>query len=216
MNDVSFPLARLGWTARYYTWATIPAAASYTGVVIRLTDVGQGGSYWYSDGTRWRAVGGSYVIKGLTAPVTSDGTTTEAVIAQVAIPAGLYRTGDYLRVFSSFTKSGTADTHTSRWRFGTAGTTSDTVVNSVSQPATTTIQVGTHWALRAASNTSVTTASVLGGTGFGTSTTGPASVSSLNLASNTNYLSLTTDMTTGGIETATLIDFTVVHYTHGD
>lgn len=201
MNDVSFPLARLGWTARYYTWATIPAAASYTGVVIRLTDVGQGGSY---------------VIKGLTAPVTSDGTTTEAVIAQVAIPAGLYRTGDYLRVFSSFTKSGTADTHTSRWRFGTAGTTSDTVVNSVSQPATTTIQVGTHWALRAASNTSVTTASVLGGTGFGTSTTGPASVSSLNLASNTNYLSLTTDMTTGGIETATLIDFTVVHYTHGD
>lgn len=204
------------WKASSYTWATIPSAASNTGAQVFVSDVGQGGSYWYSDGTRWRAVGGSYVIKGITSPVTSDGTTTEAVIAQVALPPGLFRTGDYLRVFFAMTKSGTVDTNTCRWRLGTAGTTSDAALNSVSQPATTVIALGTHWALRAASNTTGTLASLPGASGFGTSTGSLSSVGSLNFSSNTNYLSLTADMTTGGIETVTLVDFTVIHYTNGN
>lgn len=36
-----------------FNWATKPAAADYSGRLIRIADVGVHGSIWFSDGTRW-------------------------------------------------------------------------------------------------------------------------------------------------------------------
>ena len=65
----------------------------------------------------------------LPAPSSMSG-TTETVLAQFVIPAGLLGVLDRLEMRFSTTKSGTADTGTIRFRCGTAGTTADTLLST--------------------------------------------------------------------------------------
>ena len=81
-----------------YTWATVPSAPGNAGKIIRVTDVGHtaGGSYWYSDGTYWRPVGGVCTIAqqagGPFNPLTQNtGATTHVMTIpqQPIIPANM-------------------------------------------------------------------------------------------------------------------------------
>lgn len=86
-----------------YAWADRPAAADYTGRVIRVTDIGVGGGgLFMSDGTYWRPLNGHLVLaaENLSAITTTQvtGTTTAIPGWSLTIPAGLFdRPGTSLR-----------------------------------------------------------------------------------------------------------------------
>jgi hypothetical protein len=86
------------------TWAERPVATSVKPYVDRLffTDIGVGGSEWYSDGTRWCAVGGQVILKSLKTTVSiptvswSASTGTKDFALDYSIPAGLLNAGDII------------------------------------------------------------------------------------------------------------------------
>jgi len=110
-----------------YTFATLPNVAASAGAVARVSNVGPtgAGSLWISNGTRWWPLNGTVGLYTLAAR-SSNIATTETVVAQYLIPAGVFQVGDRIRVSLSMTKSGTTDIGTLTFRFGTAGTTADT------------------------------------------------------------------------------------------
>lgn len=93
-----------------YTWATKPAASAVpVGTQIRASDVGvgSGGSIWYSDGSDWRPLGGSVILKQLAGNIASPavsftGSTTEQQLVMpggnVRIPAGMLLAGGILNI----------------------------------------------------------------------------------------------------------------------
>lgn len=106
-----------------YLWANRPAAAGRTGDIIYITDIGPNGagSYWYSDGARWRLVNNASVINQQTAEYVLTGTLSEVLIAQQKIPAGSMKNFDYLAATVAYARpsSGQSSTVTIRYRLGT-------------------------------------------------------------------------------------------------
>ena len=89
---------------------TLPnATGPNLGIMAYLPGIGVGGSYWYSDGARWRPVGGSFMLHRIQADVTGVSGTAPQLMSSAKIPAGLMKTGDILRVTAVFEKSGTTD-----------------------------------------------------------------------------------------------------------
>ena len=113
-----------------YTWATKPTTLA-TGQPVFLSNVGPKGSHWWYDGTRWKVVGGMLLLASLDTTVAGL-TNSEVVTFSYQAPAALFQLKDRLRISYVLTKSGTTDTGTGRIRMGTAGTTSDTLLNSQS------------------------------------------------------------------------------------
>lgn len=70
-----------------YTWAGKPAASSYSGRTIRITDYGN--ALWTSNGTRWRPVGGRVVLGVSGTTVSHTGDTAETILGTVTIPADM-------------------------------------------------------------------------------------------------------------------------------
>lgn len=103
---------REGAAARL-TWAELRAlnAASYNpGQLFYVSDVGVGGSYWYSNGTIWRPVNGSVVLANDELGAISTTQTTYGVVAgwELLVPAGLMeRTGAKLRTMLRSERLGT-------------------------------------------------------------------------------------------------------------
>lgn len=94
-----------------YAWADRPAAASYIGRVIRVTDVGpEAGSLFISDGTYWVPLNG---IVTLAAEAELGLFTTSSVSVELSgwsltIPAGLFqKPGSHLRGIIKGRRKGT-------------------------------------------------------------------------------------------------------------
>ena len=177
------------------------------------TDVGIGGSNWYSDGVRWRLVSGSTVLYNNYTDVVSAANTNEQILDQFLIPAGLIKDGDIVCVKNRNDKSSTVDTCTTRLRLGTAGTVADALISQTAQPATTS---RTSYLLKEfvfVSATSVRRGTMETAASIGVSTSIAADVTVSNV-SNALYLSLTTQMTTGA-ETMAVKQFIVELITCG-
>lgn len=180
------------------TWASIPAANSVTAYTdtYHVTDIGIGGSRWFSDGTNWYPTNGCVLIKRITADITDDGQTAESVQDQVLIPAGLLRAGMRFKIDFRAVKADTTATHAWKLRMGTAGTTSDTAIYSPSSMTAGNKQNQSYWEFVVASATSIqsvtpnsSSTSLAGGTGQ--NSTADASAVTISNVSNALYLTLT-------------------------
>ena len=69
------------------TWANKPATAPL-GQVICITDIGEDGSLWRGNGTKWNRLHAISLYR-TTTEVYLTGTTTETTLATVTIPAGV-------------------------------------------------------------------------------------------------------------------------------
>lgn len=114
-----------------YTFATLPAAASNSGAVARVTDVGAttAGSLWISNGTIWKPVNGSVAIVSNCARTSVAGAGGETLTnLKFQFPAAFFNAGDRIRIYGSMSKAGTTTQGLAGVRMGTNGTTADAVV----------------------------------------------------------------------------------------
>lgn len=203
-----------------YLWTQLPSATGRTGLKVYVTDVGVGGSYWYSDGTRWRAVGGQVVLKHLnTQPANTASAETKYTGATTTILANLLGTGDIVRVLLGINKSGESETMTVILRMGTNDSTADaqliasapfsTVTNNT---MTTTFEFRIATAITAQNRGATTVANVnnLGGTGT-TVSSAPITITNVNTLQYLNIFS----SKSAGVETGTLTELTVTLLTVG-
>ncbi len=201
-----------------YTWATKPAAAGNTGLIIIVTDVGAGtgglggGNQFISNGVRWKPICGSITLDSVDTANAGVANTTEQQLNpnHIVIPAGVIGIYDRLRLWVSVSKSGTVDTSTINVRFGPLGTASDPVISSFSLATTN----QTSGVLLEYKRTGATTIQKQGNASGDTSYSGqsasayPGQVTISNASSVAMYLSITATMTTG-VEASTLQDYTL-------
>ncbi len=109
-------------------WSAIGSAAT-AGMQKDVSDAGVKGSTWRADGTRWKPVNGVATLASLDT-TSSNIANSETIVFQYLMPAALLQLKDRLRLTFTMTKSGATDNGTVRIRIGTAGTTSDTQINS--------------------------------------------------------------------------------------
>lgn len=109
-----------------YAWASRPGSAT-TGEVALMTDIGPtGGTYMQWDGTYWKVMAPTAIIFDITTQDAGSLSTSELVVKQGTIPAGLLRAGRFADIEVICGRNGTTDALTTpRIRIGSAGTTSD-------------------------------------------------------------------------------------------
>ena len=194
------------WTAApTYTWANLPAAGT-AGRQAFVSNAGTKGSFWYDDGTRWKPVGGSVVLATMDS-ASSAINNAETNVWNPLIPAGLWQTGDRLRLYFTYAKSGTTDVGKLTVRCGTAGT-FDTMITNINYMAAANRHTGTIMEYRLESATSVQplshTTLVLGyEQASGNAIASPVAISSA--AANALYLSITI-YSAGTTDTVQLVD----------
>ena len=113
-----------------YLFGGLPSPATVViGETYYVSDVGQGGSYWFSDGTSWRVVGGSITLLSERGTVASPlaslaGASPEQFfnVSALTIPAGVISpTTSKLRVETYLRRSGATGTGVFTTRFGKTG-----------------------------------------------------------------------------------------------
>lgn len=201
-----------------FTWATKPAANSYTPWrVVRISDVGESyttpnkGSEWFTDGTTWRPFTGRQLIYTMGDSVVNKTTnlSTPEILARVKIPAGMLATVDHRLWFeAAYYKSATTDTMSNAYYFGPNNTTADTQIITVAQNSTTR-QGQTARMLSRVDSTNLILA--CGSTSvFGTSTLAPPTNKTVsNLDSVDQWFGAALFLSTGTSETMTLTQFDV-------
>lgn len=205
-----------GVTTRYlsatYTLATRPEAAVYPGMVARLSDVGIGGSFWYSDGVRWRALGRVFL------PVTTNDSVgnTNQVVGQALIPAGLIQAGDQIRTRWSALKSGTAQTATLGLYMGnTSGVVgASNLYYNTSVLAAATIRGHAEWGFKRLTATTIKHLSITGSVGLGASTVDTTPDAVFDFDTTPQYLQLCCSFAAGA-ETVNVREFDVEVLTTG-
>lgn len=208
------------------TWAELFALnpASYNpGQIFHVTDVGVGGSYWYSNGVRWRAVNGSVWLLNLASDVAHDGTTSQLKLAEVPLPAGLIQQGDMLEPHISVDANLGGSTPSIYLRLGTTGTTADNAVGGtnassplLSQPSGSNLQGSTNKRLKRISATTLRPLDSVGASGLGTNGTSALPINTVpDLDANATKLGLYYAEGTGGVRIATLRNFAVELITAG-
>ena len=143
-----------------YTWATKPAAASSTGMLIRITDVGGGttnvggGTHWFSNGTRWKLVNSSGDIDTIdTANAGTANTTPQNLNPNAAtVQAGVINANDRIILDLVLSKSGGADTATFAIRLGSLFTATDAALGTITLTTEQSARVQVKWK-RTGSNT---------------------------------------------------------------
>lgn len=106
-------------------WASRPSAASNTGMIILVTDVGvAGGSLWISDGVDWKPLGTVVIERSaVKQSIPNNALTTEQTYKTVTIPAGALGLNGGFFVDIGWTFTGSTNVKTMRARFnGTSGT----------------------------------------------------------------------------------------------
>jgi hypothetical protein len=192
-------------------WANRAAIVAAGQTSVFFTDVGVGGSYWDYVGGRWRPQARNVVLKNTITPA-SNITTTKTVLDYAVLLPGLVQDGDVLQVaWLKERTGGTADTDTTDTGLGTVPATFGTSFGlSTAGLATTNRQVApAPHLLRRESATAIRPISVGGATGTGQNTGANTSVTVPNMDSQTTYLQITSQLTTGGTETAWLRGFVV-------
>lgn len=193
------------------TRATLPAASAVPKWCVFISDVGVGGSYWFSDGSRWRPLGGRCTLKNLVTEI-SNSAGAKIVLDSVLLPgAGLFVDGDVIR--TEYTKQragGTSDTDATDIMIGTAAATLGTSVGLTNSGlATTNIEIDVRAAFRKVSATSVRPLSLTGSLGFGIGAAASVAATVPNMDTQDTYLQITSDLTTAGGEVAWLRAWTV-------
>lgn len=116
------------------TWAARPAPAAVPAYTrIWFSDIGiDGGSLWWSNGTRWKPVGGVCRLLRTVTPISkSNANTSQGNLSTYTMPAGLMRTGDALELDGLFEYPNSATTKTIGCFVGATAI--------LSQPLTTTV-----------------------------------------------------------------------------
>lgn len=189
------------------TYANLPPAATVPNAQARVTDVGGSpGSIWTSSGTRWYPLNGRTTLYAKDTRATTQ-STTEVVLGQYLIPANVIQVGDRVRVICTYSKSGTVETETVKFRLGTAGTIADATIQSNTALATTQDSMGLLLDFKLMSATSIQKLGNGGTSGYAGSSSGayPAPVTISSASANALYLSLTAFLSVGS-ETAALED----------
>ena len=99
-----------------YTWANKPAIAPL-GQIICITDVGENGSLWRGEGTKWVRLNPIKVFS-LSAPVVLTGTTSATTLATITIPAGLLGANGKLKIYPLWATTNNANVKTLRVNIG--------------------------------------------------------------------------------------------------
>lgn len=118
------PVSAAGFAST--TFASLGAATT-AGKTYYVSNAGTKGSIWMADGTRWKPLNGSAVLATLDAASATVG-NTDTVRFSYQMPAAFLQLTDRLRLYLSMNKSGTADAANLNVRLGTAGTTGDTAI----------------------------------------------------------------------------------------
>ncbi len=95
-----------------YTWANKPSVAPL-GQIICVTDVGENGSLWRGNGTKWVRLN-PIKIFSLSAPVSLTGSTSIVTLATITIPAGLLGANGKLKIYPLWATTNNANTKTLR------------------------------------------------------------------------------------------------------
>jgi len=101
-----------------YTWANKPSVAP-SGQIICVTDVGENGSLWRGNGTKWVRLN-PIKIFSLSAPVSLTGSTSAVTLATITIPAGLLGANGKLKIYPLWSTTNNANTKTLRLNIGGA------------------------------------------------------------------------------------------------
>jgi hypothetical protein len=101
-----------------YTWANKPSVAPI-GQIICVTDVGENGSLWRGNGTKWVRLN-PIKIFSLSAPVVLTGSTSAVTLATITIPAGLMGANGKLKIYPLWATTNNANVKTLRLNLGVA------------------------------------------------------------------------------------------------
>jgi len=91
-----------------YTWANKPSVAPL-GQIICVTDVGENGSLWRGDGTKWVKLNAFVLYSNLTT-ASLTGTTSETTLATIPIKGGVLGVNGKLRFYILGTVTNSANT----------------------------------------------------------------------------------------------------------
>ena len=99
-----------------YTWENKPSVAPL-GQVICITDVGENGSLWRGNGTKWVRLN-QIKFYSLSAPVSLTGSTGVVTLATITIPAGLIGANGKLKIYPLWSTTNNANIKTLRVLLG--------------------------------------------------------------------------------------------------
>jgi len=99
-----------------YTWANKPSVAP-SGQIICVTDVGENGSLWRGNGTKWVRLSQIHFYN-LTAAVALTNTTLETSLVTIIIPAGLIGSNGKVKLYPLFSATNNANNKTVRIKLG--------------------------------------------------------------------------------------------------
>ena len=211
-------------------WAERPVATAVKAFVDRFmfTDVGVGGSEWYSDGTRWRAVGGQVTVIKLGAQTAINGSTATSDTTQLIdspattckIPAGLFQIGDKISIESYMSKPNATTPVASnaiRYRLGTNGSGSDAIIGTSSAILSTNRTISELHIIEPITDTSARKWVDFTASGYLQATNLDTPVSpTLSFSNTTQYLTVTSGLAAGTVsDTLQLLSFTVTIKTCG-
>lgn len=95
-----------------YTWTNKPSTAP-SGQIICITDIGENGSLWRGNGTKWVRLH-SINFYDLSAAVVLTGTTSITTLATITIPAGLIGANGKVKFYPLWSNTNNANTKTLR------------------------------------------------------------------------------------------------------
>lgn len=98
-----------------YTWANKPSVAPL-GQIICVTDIGENGSLWRGNGTKWVRLS-QILFYDLTAAVALTGTTVETTLVTITIPAGLIGSNGKVKLYPLWSTTNNANQKTLRVKF---------------------------------------------------------------------------------------------------
>lgn len=99
-----------------YTWANKPSVAPL-GQIICVTDIGENGSLWRGNGTKWVRLNPIKVFS-LSAPVSLTGSTSVVTLATITIPAGLLGANGKLKIYPLWATTNNANVKSLRANIG--------------------------------------------------------------------------------------------------
>lgn len=178
------------------TWANISASSPASGTVVRVSNIGStgAGSFWIRGTSRWYPLNSSVGVYQQDTPQTGITNAAETIVAQLLIPAGVLQVGDRVRVYATISKSGTTDTANIGFRFGTAGTLSDTLIGSGTSLSAANRSIGTIWDYKLVTATTIQRQGTPAGAGaysVANAVAFPAAVTISSAAANALYFSVT-------------------------
>lgn len=201
------------------TWANRPLpVTSYPNATIRITDVGGntgtgGGSFFYTNGTRWKPQS-AVLLDSVDTPNSAPANTSENQLNpnHIIVPPGVLGVnGDRLRIRMTLSKNAGAENATINLRFGPLGTTADPIIATVTTLAGANQTLGDVLDFKRTSATTLQkqgNASTDNSYGGANSGAFPAAVTISNLDGNGMYLSITSQVNVGA-EIVTLQDYTL-------